>query len=158
MESDQYRKHFIPLESNAEVFTDLIRNLGVSQTLQFQDIYSLDDEFLPHPALALILIFPTSAAYEAEKAKVEATYEKYSGFGPGEDVTWFKQTINNACGLYAILHAVCNGDATKYIGIELPRRAKLRVSTLTKPQNRDLYWQLCWTPACPCLQMSVLES
>jgi hypothetical protein len=28
---------------------------------------------------------------------------------------WFKQTINNACGLYSILHAVCNGEARKYI-------------------------------------------
>jgi ubiquitin carboxyl-terminal hydrolase L3 len=117
MEPGQYRKHFIPLESNAEVFTNLIHKLGVSLALHFQDIYSLDDEFLPRPAIALILIFPTSAAYEAEKSKVEATYEKYSGFGPGEDVTWFKQTINNACGLYAILHAVCNGDATNSIGI-----------------------------------------
>lgn len=29
----------------------------------------------------------------------------------GANVVWYKQTINNACGLYAILHAVCNGDA-----------------------------------------------
>lgn len=117
MEPTQYRKHFIPLESNAEVFTNLIHKLGVSSSLQFQDIYSLDDEFLPRLAIALILIFPTSDEYEAEKVRDEATYEKYSGFGPDEDVTWFKQTINNACGLYAILHAVCNGDARNSIGI-----------------------------------------
>lgn len=33
----------------------------------------------------------------------------------GEDVLWFKQTITNACGLYALLHAACNGAARKHI-------------------------------------------
>ncbi len=28
----------------------------------------------------------------------------------GANDIWHKQTINNACGLYGILHAVCNGD------------------------------------------------
>jgi ubiquitin carboxyl-terminal hydrolase L3 len=80
-------------------------------------VYSLDEDFLPHPAIALILIFPTSDSYEAAKATDEALREHYSGSGPDEDVIWFKQTINNACGLYAILHAVCNGDAVRFIRI-----------------------------------------
>ncbi|OJI97105.1 hypothetical protein ASPVEDRAFT_873227 [Aspergillus versicolor CBS 583.65] len=29
----------------------------------------------------------------------------------GANVVWYKQTINNACGLSATLHAACNGDA-----------------------------------------------
>lgn len=37
--------------------------------------------------------------------------------GEAEDVTWFKQTINNACGFYGILHAICNGEARKMMGI-----------------------------------------
>ena len=28
---------------------------------------------------------------------------------------WFKQSINNACGLYGALHAVSNGDAKALI-------------------------------------------
>jgi ubiquitin carboxyl-terminal hydrolase L3 len=116
MSNTLYRKHFIPLESDPEVFTQLIHDLGVSSSLQFQDVFSLDEpEFLPHPALALILIFPTSNAYEAVKARAEAGREEYDGRGDDEDVMWFKQTINNACGLYGILHAVANGPARDFI-------------------------------------------
>jgi hypothetical protein len=32
-----------------------------------------------------------------------------------DDPLWFKQTINNACGLYAILHAITNGQAKDLI-------------------------------------------
>ena len=116
MSTINYRKHFIPLESNPHVFTELIHKLGVSPNLRFQDVLSLEDpDLLPHPALALILIFPTSETYETQKSKEEATYEEYTGSTDEENVIWFKQTINNACGLYAILHAVCNGDARNFI-------------------------------------------
>ena len=95
MSANQYQKHFIPLESNPDVFTQLTHELGVSPTLRFQDVLTLDEPALfPRPALALILIFPTSETYETQISKEEATDE--------EDVVWFKQTINNACGLYAI--------------------------------------------------------
>jgi ubiquitin carboxyl-terminal hydrolase L3 len=115
-----YRKHYIPLESNPDVFTHLIHKLGVSTSLAFQDVLSIDDldllAFVPRPVLALILVFPTSDTYERQKAKEEALVQAYSGSGKDENVIWFKQTINNACGLYGILHSVSNGDARQYIG------------------------------------------
>ena|ERR1700748_735188 len=116
MSQNRYRKHFIPLESDPDVFTDLIRDLGVV-ALSFQDVLSLEDsDTLPRPALALILIFPTSEAYEAQKAREEDSSKEYTGSTDNDDdVIWFKQTINNACGLYAILHALCNGDARDFI-------------------------------------------
>jgi len=121
MSGERYRKHFIPLESNPAVFSQLIHHLGASPRLTFQDIVSLDDlDSLPHPALALILVFPTSNAYEAHKAKEEATYQEYKGSGEGEDVIWFKQTINNACGLYGALHAVSNGETRALISRHYP--------------------------------------
>lgn len=64
------------------------------------------------------------------KAKEEEMRDEYAGLresgsggegGEGEKgeeeepVMWFRQTINNACGLYAILHAISNGEARKYI-------------------------------------------
>lgn len=114
------RKHFIPLESNPTVFTDLIHRLGVSTSLGFADVLSLDEPdllaFIPRPTLALILVFPTLDKYQAAKAKEEAARPKYTGSGADEDVIWYKQTINNACGFYGILHAVTNGDARDYIG------------------------------------------
>lgn len=116
-----YRKHYIPLESNPELFTQLAHRLGLSPSLAFHDVLSIDDPdllaFIPRPALALILVFPTSDVYEAQKAKEEGSRGEYDGGGEdGEHVLWFRQTINNACGLYSILHAVSNGDSRGYIG------------------------------------------
>ncbi|KAL9039953.1 MAG: hypothetical protein Q9214_004671 [Letrouitia sp. 1 TL-2023] len=110
-----YTKHYIPLESNPALFTELIHQLGVSPDVEFQDVFSIDDptllSFTPRPVLALVLVFPTSDVYEKQKAAEEAAAGEYSGYGDGEDVMWYKQTINNACGLYGILHAVSNGEA-----------------------------------------------
>lgn len=114
-----YRKHYIPLESNPMVFTQLIHKLGVSTSLAFHDVLSIDDPdllaFIPRPALALVLVFPTSAAYEEYKAKEEISRDDYVSSGDDEHVIWYKQTINNACGLYGILHAVSNGDSRRFI-------------------------------------------
>jgi hypothetical protein len=121
------RIHFIPLESDPYIFTDLIRALGV-RTLEFQDVLSLDlpdlistgSLALPAPIYALILIFPTTRAHEAElyeaKRLARSAGTQYTGRGPKEPVIWFEQTIHNACGLYAILHAVSNVGRT-FIGM-----------------------------------------
>lgn len=115
-----YRKHYIPLESNPMVFTELIHKLGVSTSLAFHDVLSIDDPnllgFIPRPALALILVFPTSTVYEEHKAKEEISRDDHVSRGEDEHVIWYKQTINNACGLYGILHAVSNGDSRNFIG------------------------------------------
>lgn len=105
------QKSFIPLESNPDVFNNLIRLLGATDNLFFQDVISLDEpSLLPSPAVALILVFPTTDRYvkhaAAEDSELEQTYNAQS-----EDVVWLKQTINNACGLYGVLHALCNGGA-----------------------------------------------
>lgn len=128
-----HRKHYIPLESNPGLFTQLIHQLGVSPSLAFQDVLSINDPdllaFIPRPALALILVFPTSDAYEVAKAKEEELRDEYDRVGgmmmsggeaevekeEEEPVVWFRQSINNACGLYAILHAISNGESRKFI-------------------------------------------
>jgi ubiquitin carboxyl-terminal hydrolase L3 len=109
------RKAFFPLESNPEVFNELLGLLGVSPRLQFEDVFSLDDpEFLPHhPALALVLVFP---ADDVLRADALSDREEYSGSGADEPVVWFRQNIQNACGLYALLHGVCNGEAVGHVG------------------------------------------
>jgi len=109
-------KAFLPLESNPTVFNELIQLLGVSPRLAFEDIFSLDDNpdlLLSRPALALILVFPADDVLEADALSDRPAY---AGFGSEEPVLWFRQTIQNACGLYAVLHAVCNGAARGYIG------------------------------------------
>jgi ubiquitin carboxyl-terminal hydrolase L3 len=63
------------------------------------------------------LFYPTTPEYEAKKAVAEALREEYLGNdGQAEPVVWFRQMINNACGLYAALHAVCNTPSRFYFG------------------------------------------
>jgi len=112
-----YTKHFIPLESDPEIFTELIHNLGASESLQFQDVYSIDDPellaFVPKPVYALILILPITPDYAKRIALEDAVVDFYSH---NNKILWLSQTINNACGLYAILHAIANSDAKDLIG------------------------------------------
>jgi ubiquitin carboxyl-terminal hydrolase L3 len=114
-----YGKHYIPLESNPVLFTHLINQIGVSPILAFHDVLSVDDPELlaitPRPALALVLVFPTSSDYEKNLEEQARLIPDHYETGDGENVMWYKQTINNACGLYAILHAVSNGDARDFI-------------------------------------------
>lgn len=116
----EYRKHFVPLESNPELFTELIHNLGVAEALAFHDVLSLEDvellAYIPRPVLALILVFPTTNEYEKQKAEEEMILQGYAKKGDEEIVMWYKQTINNACGLYGILHAISNCCARDFIG------------------------------------------
>ena len=85
MAAIEYRKHYIPLESNPEIFTQLIHNLGVSKSLAFVDVLSLEDPdllaFVPRPVLALILVFPTSPVYEKQKKEEEDSFAEYTGCG-----------------------------------------------------------------------------
>jgi ubiquitin carboxyl-terminal hydrolase L3 len=116
-----YKKHFIPLESNPQLFSTLLHELGFPTTFSFQDVLSINDPELlalvPRPALALILVFPTAATYEKQRTEENKSTVEYGETGDSEVAMWYKQTINNACGLYAILHAVSNGDARSLVGM-----------------------------------------
>ena len=100
--------------------SSLVHKLGLSSDLSWHDVYSLDDPsllaFVPRPAHALLLVFPVSEAYEKFRMEEDSSLPDYSGFGSGEEVLWFKQTIGNACGLMGLLHAVCNGMTRDLIG------------------------------------------
>lgn len=116
-----YSKHFIPLESNPDVFNQLIHQLGVSSVLRFHDVWSLSEPeilaIIPRPVLALVIVFSTPHQYEDILAEENEMAPEYTKTGEEEDVMWFKQTINNACGLYGILHAVANGCARDFVGM-----------------------------------------
>ncbi|KAF1814127.1 peptidase C12, ubiquitin carboxyl-terminal hydrolase 1 [Eremomyces bilateralis CBS 781.70] len=113
------RKRFVPLENNPEVMNQLIYQLGVSNAVAFHDVYSIDDPellaFVPRPAHALMLIFPTSDTYEKFRVEEDSKRDEYKGSGPDEPVIWYKQTIGNACGLIALLHGVSNGKVRDLI-------------------------------------------
>ncbi|QPG74823.1 hypothetical protein FOA43_002159 [Brettanomyces nanus] len=104
----------VPLESNPEIFTEFGRKLGLSPLLNFFDIYSITDPdllaFIPRPLNSIILLFPITEQYEKFKKEEEEEEEKAAQ--PHQDnfesVIWFKQLLKNACGLYGLLHAICN--------------------------------------------------
>ncbi|KZT51333.1 cysteine proteinase [Calocera cornea HHB12733] len=109
------RKQFVPLESDPLIFTSLLHKLGGSDKLSLVDVLSLDDPdllaFIPRPVLGLIFIFPGTEAALANIAAQESKSAPYTGAGEAEDIVWFRQTIGNACGLYALLHVAANGTA-----------------------------------------------
>lgn len=99
--------------------TKLLHKLGLSPSLQFHDVWSIDDPdllaFVPRPAYALLLVFPVSDTYEKFRHEEDEAKEVYTGSGDGEDVIWYKQTIGNACGLIGLLHGVSNGPARSQV-------------------------------------------
>ena len=105
------------------MMSNLLHTLGLSTALQIHDVFSLEDTellgFIPRPALAVLLVFPVSAAYESHRLAEDVTAAEYAGKGEGEPVIWFKQTIRNACGLMGLLHATANGPAKAFIGTSL---------------------------------------
>jgi Ubiquitin carboxyl-terminal hydrolase, family 1 len=109
-----------PTENNPEVMNTLIHKLGLSRSLSFHDVFSIDDPdllaFVSRPANALLLVFPVSITYERYRKEEDANRPQYEGKGPEEPVLWYRQTIGNACGLMGLLHAVSNGPAKDFIG------------------------------------------
>lgn len=107
-------------ENNPEVMTTLVQKLGLSPSLAFHDVYSIDEpsllEFVPRPVHALLLVFPITSTYENSRRTEDGPLPEYSGSGSGEEVIWFRQTIRNACGMIGLLHSACNGGARGMIG------------------------------------------
>ncbi|KAI1080458.1 ubiquitin carboxyl-terminal hydrolase, family 1 [Whalleya microplaca] len=135
------QKYFIPLESNPELFSELIHRLGVSPSLAFHDVLSLEEADLlalvPRPTLALILAIPAPNDYVIRQAEEEKDVVPHAKSGDEEDVMWYKQTIGNACGLYAILHAMSNGDARNYITAESHLSRLVEKCKPLDPQDRS---------------------
>lgn len=100
--------------------TTLLHNLGLSKSLSFSDVYSIEEADLlaivPRPSYALLLVFPVSETYEKFRLQEDKDVEPYEGCGEGEEVIWFKQTIGNACGLIGILHGASNGQSRNHVG------------------------------------------
>lgn len=101
--------------------TSLVHKLGLSSSLAFHDVFSIDEPellaFVPRPAYALLLVFPVSETYEKFRREEDGPRSEYNGYGEGEPVVWYKQTIGNACGMIGLLHGVCNGGARGKIGM-----------------------------------------
>ncbi|KAJ1929245.1 Ubiquitin carboxyl-terminal hydrolase isozyme L3 [Tieghemiomyces parasiticus] len=108
--STDKKVRWVPLESNPEVMTRLLHRLGVPDTWAFSDVYGLDPEllgFVPQPVQALILLFPISPAYEERYHREQDALPANPPLDPTGPF-FIRQTIGNACGTMAVLHAVAN--------------------------------------------------
>ncbi len=110
--------------------TALVQKLGLSPSLAFHDVYSIDEpsllEFVPRPVHALLLVFPVTTTYENSRRTEDGPLPEYSASGSGEEVIWFRQTIRNACGMIGLLHSACNGGARAMIGMFLLQNEPLQ--------------------------------
>ncbi len=114
--ADKYSNSFYPLESSPEIFTKLTHRLGVDEVLKFVDILSLEDDSLatlPAHISAVIVIYPEA---DGENVPINGFGHEHITHEEKNEVVWARQTSYNTCGLYAIFHAACNGEARKYIG------------------------------------------
>uniref|UniRef100_A0A0R3TC69 Ubiquitin carboxyl-terminal hydrolase n=1 Tax=Rodentolepis nana TaxID=102285 RepID=A0A0R3TC69_RODNA len=93
---------WVPLESNPDVLNKFIRELGVKEPLRLEDVYGTDPEMqalVPGPVLSLLLLYPLNEETETNPIGT---------LSPEEKCFFMKQTIHNACGTVAIIHALAN--------------------------------------------------
>ena len=93
-----------PLESNPEVFTEYLRNIGLPEAWSINECFGLDDDclsFVPKPTLAVIAVFESLVKDGSQKELGD----------PSLPIPFYmKQTENldYACGIIACLHSVLN--------------------------------------------------
>ena len=95
---------WVPLESNPDVMNNFLKKVGVSSEWAVVDVLGLDDdvlEFVPRPVAALIFLFPSSDD-NITVGRQNKGDEKSDG------VFFMHQTMRNACGTIALIHAVAN--------------------------------------------------
>lgn len=104
---------WLPLESNPDVMTKFLVEMGMSSEYGIVDVLGFDEELLgmlPQPVLSVILL------YDVKKADPENGLGNVVESVSGDKVFFTKQSIGNACGTIALLHAVGNNlDNVKLI-------------------------------------------
>jgi ubiquitin carboxyl-terminal hydrolase L3 len=113
MSDGKLSNRWLPLESNPDVINKYVTNLGVDlNSFEFTDIYGLDEELLaivPRPVIAVMLLFPITKEYKEYIEKKEQEI-KDNGQNISKNLYYTKQTVENACGTVAIIHALANNS------------------------------------------------
>jgi ubiquitin carboxyl-terminal hydrolase L3 len=107
-------RSWLPLESNPEVLTEFAHKIGLDTTKHvFHDVFGLDEELLamvPQPVLAVLLLFPITRESEDASHAADAELSAKAPVEPPSQPYYMKQTIGNACGTIAMLHAFGNNQ------------------------------------------------
>ncbi|XP_037957819.1 ubiquitin carboxyl-terminal hydrolase [Teleopsis dalmanni] len=101
---------WIPLESNPDVLTKYIHELGVSDEWCLTDVMGLEPdmlEWVPKPVKAMILLFPCSEAYEQHRREENERLLSSPETHP-DDLFYMRQCTPNACGTVALIHSIAN--------------------------------------------------
>lgn len=98
------------LESCPAIMNKFLDNLGVSKEWRISDIPSFDEELIylvPSPILAVLLLFPFSKEDDKYCKDQEDNAENKSE-ETNPNLYFMRQTISNACGTVALIHAIAN--------------------------------------------------
>ncbi|CAM1319695.1 UCHL3 (predicted) [Pycnogonum litorale] len=129
---------WVPLESNPDVMNTFLQNLGVPSAWKIVDVFGLDDELLmtiPQPVVAVILLFPKNDQNaDYIKNMVESIQE--SGQEVNDSVYFSRQTIGNACGTMALIHAVANNTDKVLLDESKPLKKFLELTKAMSPEER----------------------
>ncbi|KAI3415948.1 hypothetical protein GPALN_005509 [Globodera pallida] len=110
MAVEDKRVTWIPLESNPEAFNKYVDKLGV-KGVECHELLGFEPElidFVPGPHVALIFCYPYQ---EKANAFLKGIYGELAASGKGGVPEWaffMKQKIHNACGTFALFHALTN--------------------------------------------------
>jgi len=114
--------NWLALESNPGPLNKFSARMGLPDNLAFCDIFGLDAEllaFVPQPVLAVMLLFPSSAAIKEYKLKQQTELtEKPQKLR--DDLFYLHQhdEIGNACGTVAMIHALANNHVLKNLQLK----------------------------------------
>lgn len=100
MEADG-RPWWLPLESNPEVMTNFLVDIGMSAEWSVVDLIGIDEDvlgFVPQPVAAVIFLYPPTVHDSTEDGDPTLN----------DSVFFTKQMVRNACGTVALIHAVGN--------------------------------------------------
>lgn len=117
-----YDGRWLPVESNPEMLNAYAAKLGLdTSAARFADVLSTEAwalDMLPRPVHALIVLFPIKPASEAFRAAEEAA--RAASPAPHASTFFVTQTIPNACGTIALVHALANSCAQAGGALALP--------------------------------------
>lgn len=110
-------KRWFPLESNPDVIDAYIAKLGFPTAMyKSYEVLSTEDwalAMVPRPVIGVMMLYPIKEASEKHRDEEEARIVA-EGQEEAKEVYFTKQTVGNACGTVALLHAVAN--ATSFAG------------------------------------------
>jgi len=108
----KYLDKWPALTSDSVQLDTLIHNMGMGQNIQLQDVCDFETDLFGN-ILALIVLFGESEDEERKKATEEETRDYRDIHGMRRFV---EQSVDNACGMFAIINGILNSSAHKDIG------------------------------------------